>query len=65
MERLSVNPEECLYIADGIDRELASAADLGMYALQIRVPYESDYDSYRGEWDGPTISSLREVLALV
>ena len=64
-EKLAVNPEECLYIADGIGGELMTAAELGMRALQIRVPYESDYDTYREQWNGPVISSLREVLTLV
>lgn len=64
-ERLAVKPEKCLYIADGIGQELASASNLGMHAILIRVPNESDYDPYREEWDGPVISSLREVLDLV
>ena len=65
VEQLAVNPKECLYIADGMGQELASASNLGMHALLIRVPNESDYDSYREEWDGPVISSLKEVLTLV
>ena len=64
-ERLAVKAEECLYIADGIGQELASASNLGMHAVLIRVPNESDYDPYREEWDGPVISSLTEVLDLV
>lgn len=64
-EKLAVNPKECLYIADGMDGELASATGLGMHALMIRVPYENDYDHYREDWSGPVISSLKEVLALV
>jgi putative hydrolase of the HAD superfamily len=63
VENLAVKAEECLYIADGMDQELASASNLGMRAILIRVPGESDYDSYREEWGGPTISSLKEVLA--
>jgi len=63
--RLAVEPEECMYIADGMEQELMGASRLGMRAVLIRVPGEDDYDPYREEWDGPVISSLREVLALV
>jgi putative hydrolase of the HAD superfamily len=64
-ERLAVKPKECLYIADGMDQELASASKLGMHAILIRVPNDSDYDPYREEWHGPVISSLKEALTLV
>ena len=65
VEKLAVSPKECLYIADGIGQELTSAAKLGMYAVQIRMPHDSDYDPYREEWNGPVISSLEEVLTLL
>ena len=65
VKRLAVNPEACIYVADGIGQELSSAAKLGMYAVQIIVPGEDDYDQYRDKWDGPVISSLKEVLTLI
>ena len=65
VDRLSVSPEECIYVADGIGRELDGAMEFGMYPVQILVPGEDDYDPYRAEWNGPVISSLREVIALV
>ena len=34
MERLGVNPPECLYVGDGGSRELEAASDLGMRPLQ-------------------------------
>ena len=64
IEKLAISPEKCIYIADGIGQELLSASQLGMYAIQIRVSGEYD-DPYREEWDGPVISSLREVLTLI
>ncbi len=64
-EKLRVGSEECIYVADGIGEELSSAAKLGMFAVQIRVPDEDDYDPYRGAWHGPVITSLREILDLV
>lgn len=65
MERLAVEPGDCLYIADGIGQELASASQVGMHAVLIRISGEDSYDPYREDWNGPVISSLREVLTLV
>ncbi len=65
VERLAVNPKACIYIADGIGQELPSASEFGMYAVQIIVPGEDEYDRYRGDWQGPIISSLKEVLTLI
>jgi putative hydrolase of the HAD superfamily len=65
VDKLAVKPEECLYVADGIGQELASASKLGMHAVQILLPDEDGYDPYREEWDGKVISSLREVLNLL
>jgi len=65
VEKLAVEPEECLYVADGMEQELLSASRLGMRAILIRVPGEDDYDPYREKWSGQTISSLKEVLTLV
>jgi putative hydrolase of the HAD superfamily len=64
VEQLEVKPNECLYIADGVDQELAGAAEVGMHPVQIKV--FGDESSYMGqeEWHGPRISSLTEVLSL-
>ena len=64
-EEMKVNPGDCLYIADGFRQELANASKLGMHALQIRVPAEIDDSPLREKWDGPVITSLKEVLDLV
>lgn len=67
-QRLSVEPQVCLYIGDGSSQELTGASEVGMHPVLIRVPYEQDYDAYRinpQEWDGPVISSLEEVLILI
>ncbi len=61
LKKLAVNPENCLYIADGMRNELANATGLGMKAVQLLVPGES-YDSpIREDWQGQSISSLQEV----
>jgi len=67
-EQLAVRPEECLYIGDGSSHELTGAANVGMHPVLIRVPYEDEPGTYRidpEQWDGPRISSLTEVLALL
>ena len=65
VKEMEVNPGDCLYIADGFRQELNNASKLGMHALQIRVPEEIYDGPLREEWEGPVISSLREVLALL
>jgi putative hydrolase of the HAD superfamily len=67
-ERLGVAPKDCLYIADGENHELKAAADFGMSPVLIRTPsQESRSELHREakEWQGRTISTLREVLTLV
>ena len=64
-EQLNVEPQDCLYVADGIGQELTVASQIGMHAVQILVPGEDKYDPYREEWHDPVISSLKDVLKLV
>jgi putative hydrolase of the HAD superfamily len=65
-ERLGVNPQDCLYISDGgADGELAAALQVGMHPVQLLVSDDNDSDLHLEEWDGPTISSLKEVLDLL
>jgi putative hydrolase of the HAD superfamily len=69
-ERLAVKPDNCLYIGDGSSRELTGASAVGMHPVLIRNPEEESAKIHRVEaeadrWDGPAISSLKEVLELV
>ena len=67
-EQLAVRPEECMYVADGIGRELEAASGVGMHPVLIRVPYQDEPGAVRineEEWDGPRVSSLAEVLTLL
>lgn len=67
-EQLGVKPQECLYVGDGDSNELAGAAQVGMHPVLIQAPHIGIGAAYRDtltEWQGPTISSLSEVLALV
>ncbi len=67
-ERLAVEPHECLYVGDGGSRELTGASRVGMHPVLIRVPHLDEGDAHRvdaEEWQGPVISALKDVLALV
>jgi len=69
-EQLKVKPRSCLYIGDGSSQELTGAAAAGMHPVLIRYPDEDSIEIHRVDaeadrWNGPTISSLTEVLALL
>ena len=69
-EQLAIGPEKCLYIGDGSSQELTGASAVGMHPVLIRDPDEDSTEVHRVNdeakgWDGPVISSLKEVLDLV
>ena len=62
-ERLDIEPGESLFVGDGANDELPGAERVGMTALQLRAPGEQLTPD--GEaWQGRSIESLSEVLAL-
>jgi putative hydrolase of the HAD superfamily len=66
-ERLGVAPDRCLYCGDGSYGELTGAAAVGMTPYLIR-DREEEVEMLRPEvedWAGPSISDLRELLALL
>jgi putative hydrolase of the HAD superfamily len=66
-DQLGVRPEKCLYVGDGGSHELTGAEAVGMTAVRLAAPDLADhlvFDSDTG-FDGPTITTLTEVLALV
>ena len=70
MGQLGVKARDCLYIGDGSSNELTGAKAVGMHPVLIRAPDEDSTKIHRidaeGEkWNGPVISSLKEVMALV
>jgi putative hydrolase of the HAD superfamily len=67
-ERLGVMPEDCLYVADGENHELAGAAKVGLHPVLIRnLSQDNGKELLREarEWQGDTIGSLTEVLQRV
>lgn len=65
-EQLEVKPRNCLYVSDGgADGELKSAQQIGMHPVQLLVSDKDGNELQREEWDGPLISSLKQVLTLI
>src|SRR5262249_55889448 len=63
-DHLRVTPEECIFVGDGANDELAGAERVGMRAVCVLPPGRSEplWPEARG-WE-PTITSLRQVPAL-
>jgi len=66
-ERLGLQPEQCLFVGDGGSQELSGALEAGMYPVLIRFDADSTepHLTNREQWEGPTVSSLIEVLTMV
>ena len=65
-KRLGVEPENCLYVADGENYELAAAAASGMHPMLIRSSNSlSEVRREAREWQGDSISTLAEILQQV
>ena len=66
-ERLEVRPEECLFIGDGGSQELSGALSVGMLPVLTRPDADSMEPHLRNreQWDGLTISSLMDILAVL
>ncbi len=65
-DRLGVKAEECLYVADGENYELAAAAQVGMQPVLIKT--SESYSEVRREareWQGVTIISLSEISRII
>lgn len=60
-ERLGVRPEDCLYV-DDIESPLSGAARVGMRPIWFHDP--ADGASTGADWDGSSVSTLGEILAL-
>ena len=66
LKQLKVQANDCVYIADGMRKELTHASALGMKSLQLLIPEErQDNSPIREDWHGATIRSLREIYDLL
>ena len=63
--QLGVRPQSCLYIGDGSSQELTGASNVGMHPFLLRMGDSDAYQIDREDWNGPAISSLREILTLL
>jgi putative hydrolase of the HAD superfamily len=66
-ERIGVIAEDCLYIADGENHELAGAAKVGLHSVLIRNSSRDNGSELLREardWNGSAVSTLPDVLAL-
>ena len=63
-ERMGVQAERCLFVGDGGNNELTAASELGMEAVLIRTPDDTE-DGGRQSWHGTRISALKEVSSLL
>jgi putative hydrolase of the HAD superfamily len=67
-ERLGVAPEQCLYIADGENYELAAAAKVGLHPLLIRNSAQNitrELHREAREWQGEAVTELTGALHLL
>ena len=67
-ERLQVQPQACLYIGDGSDKELTTAAALGMLPILKRTDLTDVYDPHRPEvenWQGIAIDEIAELCNII
>ena len=66
-ERLEVSPEECLFVGDGGSQELSGALSVGMLPVLSRPDADSTEQHLRNreQWDGLTISSLMDIMAVL
>lgn len=65
--RLTMAPDQCVYVGDGGGRELTGAKACGMTPYMLRADDWGDNHAYNREdtWPGPYLAALSEVLPLL
>jgi putative hydrolase of the HAD superfamily len=61
---LGVEPDDCLFVGDGANDELAGAARVGMHPVLFVPPGEAPRWAEVREWDGLRVSSIEQVSQL-
>ena len=64
-ELLGVEPSEAAFVGDGANDELGGAARVGMQAILIHRRGEEPYWENLGDFDGPRVTSIPEVLEVL
>jgi putative hydrolase of the HAD superfamily len=67
-DRLGVEPESCLYVADGENHELSAAAKIGMRSVLLQNPNrDNSSETLREarEWQGEAICDLPGILTML
>lgn len=67
-ERLGRAPQACVYVADGENYELATAANLGMHPILVKNPAAQNRPELfkeTSEWQGSMVGELSELLTIV
>lgn len=63
-----MQPQECIYVADGSVGELTGAAATGMLPILKQTDLNDVYDKHRPEvesWHGLAIDEIRELLDIL
>jgi len=64
-ELLGVEPAEAVFVGDGANDELGGARRVGMDAILIHRHGEDPFWPEVGEWDGPRVTSIPQVLEIL
>jgi putative hydrolase of the HAD superfamily len=67
-KRLRLAPEACLYVGDGIDRELTGAKQVGLSPVLVLTSLVDAYDAQRLDvdvWQGRIVQSLDAIPTLL
>jgi putative hydrolase of the HAD superfamily len=66
--KLQVQPQACIYVADGSYEELTSATSMGMLPVLKRTELADVYDKLRPEvenWNGLVVTEIRELVDIL
>ncbi len=66
LDQMGLPANACIYVADGMRKELSLSSALGMKTVQLIIPEERlDENPMREKWSGLTINSLMQLIDLL